>query len=50
MRDSAKQLRNKIGTERLQDIEDESEDEDSFARVAVTVDGTWQERGHSSKI
>ena len=41
-------MKDKIATERPQDIDDE--DDSTIARVAVTVDGTWQKRGHSSKI
>ena len=48
MKDAAKRLKDKIVTERPQDIDDE--DDSTIARVAVTVDGTWQKRGHSSKI
>ena len=49
MKDAAKRLRDRIVIERPQDIDDENED--SIAKVAVTVDGTWQkEATHSSKI
>ena len=48
MKDAAKRLKDKIATERPQDIDDE--DGSTIARVAVTVDGMWQKRGHSSKI
>ena len=42
MKDAAKRLKNKIATERPQDIDDE--DDSTIARVALTVDGTWQKR------
>ena len=48
MKDAAKRLKDKIATERPQDIDDE--DDSTIARVVVTVDGTWQKRCHSSKI
>ena len=48
MKDAAKRLKDKIATERPQAIDDQNDIE--IARVAVTVDGTWQKRGHSSKI
>ena len=48
MKDAAKRLREKIMTEHPDDIE--MDGEDIIANVAVTVDGIWQKRGHSSKI
>ena len=45
---AAKRLREKIAKEQLDNIEDEKDVE--IAEVAVTVDGTWQKRGHTSKI
>ena len=47
MKDAAKRLR-EIMTKHLDDIE--MDGEDIIANVALTVDGTWQKRGHSSKI
>ena len=44
---AAKRLRKKIAKEQLDNIEDEKDVE--IAEVAVTVDGTWQKRGHTSK-
>ena len=48
MQGVAKQLWEKIAKEQPDNIEDENDVE--IAKVAVTVDGTWQKRGHSSKI
>ena len=48
MKDASKQLREKVSLERPEDIEEDGED--TIACVSVTVDGTWQKRGHSSKI
>lgn len=48
MQGAAKRLREKIAKEQPDNIEDENDVE--IAKVAVTVDGTWQKRGHSSKI
>ena len=45
MREAADRLREKVHRERPDDI-----DSNGVAEVAVTVDGTWQKRGHSSKI
>ena len=48
MKDAAKRLRDKVSIEHPNDIE--MDGEEVIANVAVTVDGTWQKRGHSSKI
>ena len=48
MKDAAKRLREKVLVERPDDIEKDGAVE--VARVAVTIDGTWQKRGHSSKM
>lgn len=48
MKDAAKKLREKVSLKRPEDIQEDGED--SIACVSVTVDGTWQKRGHSSKI
>ena len=48
MKDAAKRLRDKVSIEHPNDIE--MDGEELIANVAVTVDGTWQKRGHSSKI
>ena len=48
MNDAAARLHQKVSIERPDDIEEDGED--TIAHVSVTVDGTWQERGHSSKI
>ena len=48
MQESARRLIHKVATERPRDIEEI--DEQTVANVPVTVDGTWQKRGHSSKI
>ena len=45
MQEAADRLREKVYRERPDDV-----DGDGLAEVAVTVDGTWQKRGHSSKI
>jgi hypothetical protein len=44
MQDAARRVREKVAREQPDDILDD------VASVAVTVDGTWQKRGHSSKI
>ena len=44
---AAERLRNKV----LKEVPDQIEDgEDIIACVSVTVDGTWQKRGRSSKL
>ena len=48
MKDAAKRLKEKVLMERPDDIEKDGAVE--VARVAVTVEGTWQKRGHSSKM
>jgi hypothetical protein len=48
MKDASKRLREKVSLERPEDIEEDGED--TIACVSVTVDGTRQKRGHSSKI
>ena len=48
MQESARRLIHKVATERPRDIAEI--DEQTVANVSVTVDGTWQKRGHSSKI
>lgn len=48
MKDAAKRLREKVLIEHPDDIE--MDGEEKIANVSVTVDGTWQKRGHSSKI
>lgn len=48
MKDAAKRLFEKVMLECPDDIEEDGED--AIASVSVTVDGTWQKRGHSSKI
>jgi hypothetical protein len=48
MKDAAERLREKVSIERPHDMEEDGED--TIACVSVTVDGTWQKRGHSSKI
>ena len=48
MKDAAKRLVDKVAMERPDDIEDDGTT--VIANVSVTVDGTWQKRGHSSKI
>ena len=48
MKDEAKRLRDKVSIEHPNDIE--MDDEELIANVAVTVDGTWQKRGHSFKM
>ena len=48
MQGAAKWLQEKIAKQQPDNIEDENDVE--IAKVAVTVDGTWQKRGHSSKI
>lgn len=45
MQDAADRLREKVCKERPDDI-----GSNGVAEVAVTVDGTWQKHGHSSKI
>lgn len=45
IKDPADRQREKVGRERPDDI-----GSNGVAEVAVTVDGTWQRRGHSSKI
>ena len=45
MQEAADRLREKVCRERPDDV-----DSDGVAEVAVTVDGTWQKRGHSLKI
>ena len=47
MNGAAERLQNKVLKEQPDQIED---DEDIIACVSVTVDGTWQKRGHSSKL
>jgi hypothetical protein len=47
MKDASERLRKKISVEQPDNIESSEID---IAHVAVTVDGTWQKRGHSSKI
>ena len=47
MNGAAERLRNKMLKEEPDQIED---GEDIIACVSVTVDGTWQKRGHSSKL
>ena len=47
MKDAAKRLRDKVSTEHPNDTE--MDGEELIANVSVTVDGTWQKRGHSSK-
>ena len=44
MQDAARRVKEKVDGEQPDDIVDD------VASVAVTVDGTWQKRGHSSKI
>ena len=48
MQEAAKRLLNVIKKEQPENIANEEGTE--TAEVAVTVDGTWQKRGHSSKI
>lgn len=48
MNDAAERLIHKVSIEQPDDIEQDGEN--IIAHVAVTVDGTWQKRGHSSKI
>lgn len=48
MQDAAKRLFEKVKSEQPENIVFENDNE--IAEVAVTVDGTWQKRGHSSKI
>ena len=48
MNDAAARLHQKVSIERPDAIEEDGED--TIAHVSVTVDGTWQKRGHSSKI
>ena len=48
MKDAAKRLRDKVSIEHSNDIE--MDGEELIANVSVIVDGTWQKRGHSSKI
>ena len=45
MQDAAQRLREKLAAEKSDDI-----DNNEILQAAVTVDGTWQKRGHSSKI
>jgi hypothetical protein len=47
MKDASERLRKKISAEQPDNIESGEID---IAHVAVTVDGTWQKREHSSKI
>jgi hypothetical protein len=47
MKDASERLRKKISAEQPDNIESGEID---IAHVAVTVDGTWQKRGHCSKI
>ena len=44
MQDAARRLREKVATQQPDDMVD------GVASGAVTVEGTWQKRGHSSKI
>ena len=48
MKDAAKRLVDKVAMESLDDIEDDGTT--VVANVSVTIDGTWQKRGHSSRI
>ena len=48
MKDAAKRLVDKVAMERPDDIEDDGTT--VVANVSVTIDGTWQKRGHSSRI
>ena len=48
MCEAAERLRNLVSNENSDDMVDI--DGHSVAKVAVTIDGTWQKRGHSSKI
>ena len=48
IKDAARRLREKVMTERRADTEGKGEE--CIALVSVTVDWTWQKRGHSSKI
>ena len=45
---AAERLRNLVSNENADDMVDI--DGHAVAKVAVTIDGTWQKRGHSSKI
>ena len=45
---AAERLRNLVSNENADDMADI--DGHAVAKVAVTIDGTWQKRGHSSKI
>ena len=47
MNGAAERLRNKVLKEQPDQIDD---GEENIASVSVTVDGTWQKRGHSSKL
>ena len=48
MKDAAKRLVDKVAMESPDDIEDDGTT--VVANVSVTIDGTWQKRGHSSRI
>ena len=48
MCEAAERLRNLVSNENADDMV--NIDGHAVAKVAVTVDGTWQKRGHSSKI
>ena len=48
MKEAAERLWEKVSIEWPDDIEEEGEEK--VAHVSVTVDGTWQKRGNSSKI
>lgn len=48
MKDAAKRLVENVAMDRPGDIEDDGNT--VMANVAVTIDETWQKRGHSSKI
>lgn len=48
MKDAAKRLVENVAMDRSGDIEDDGNT--VMANVAVTIDETWQKRGHSSKI
>ena len=48
MPDAATRLTEKVAAEKPNDLEEVGDQK--IANVSVTVDGTWQKRGHSSKI
>ena len=48
MQEAAQRLIAKVAAEKPSDIEQDNGER--IANVAVTIDGTWQKRGHSSKV